>query len=208
MNLDINGLFPVPVVITNLNRDFTEAENLTFKEYCNDVRENAGNMVSNNSNVLDDERLFNIKEFIQQSLNEYVLQVIQPQNDLDVYITQSWLNVTSKDEYHHKHAHPNSYLSGVLYIKTDEDGIKFFKPYNQYQQLKPEIENWNLYNSESWWFDVSDKMIVLFPSYLEHMVETKQNNSNRISLSFNTFINGNLGTKQDLTHLTLNNKGK
>ena len=45
--------------------------------------------------------------------------------------------------------------------------------------------------------------IFLFPSSLAHMVETKQGKNTRISLSFNVFIKGTVGSDRDLTELIL-----
>ncbi len=49
-------------------------------------------------------------------------------NNITPYITQSWLNYTETNQYHHKHQHPNSLVSGVFYINCDDkfDKIKFF----------------------------------------------------------------------------------
>ena len=64
-------------------------------------------------------------------------------------------------------------------------------------------DNYNSWNSESWWFDVGTGDLILFPSSLEHMVETVQGNQTRISLSFNTFPVGNIGEEVSLTGLQI-----
>jgi uncharacterized protein (TIGR02466 family) len=95
-------------------------------------------------------------------------------------------------------------VSGVFYVNSDEkfDKIKFYKK-DVYQIIKPEIKEWNLWNSESWWFTVKTGDIILFPSSLTHMVETKEGNNTRISLAFNVFIKGMVGNNKDLTELKL-----
>ena len=45
--------------------------------------------------------------------------------------------------------------------------------------------------------------IFLFPSSLTHMVETKQGENTRISLSFNVFVKGTIGNNKNLTELIL-----
>jgi hypothetical protein len=40
------------------------------------------------------------------------------------YITQSWLNYTETNQYHHKHEHPNSLVSGVFYVNDMKNLIK------------------------------------------------------------------------------------
>ena len=58
-------------------------------------------------------------------------------------------------------------------------------------------------NSESWWFEVGSGDLVLFPSNLEHMVETKVGNETRVSIAFNTFLKGHIGVDESLTGLQL-----
>ena len=69
--------------------------------------------------------------------------------------------------------------------------------------IKPEIKEYNLYNSETWWFPVKTLDVVLFPSSLTHRVEVKQGTNTRISLAFNTFIKGTVGNNKKLTELRL-----
>ena len=53
-----------------------------------------------------------------------------PQNNVEIYITQSWLNYIDENQYHPMHYHPNSVVSGVLYLDCDKDNdrIHFFSP--------------------------------------------------------------------------------
>jgi len=60
-----------------------------------------------------------------------------------------------------------------------------------------------MYNSESWWFEANRGKLIVFPSYLEHMVPQVAPPGPRISLSFNTFPLGLLGSQQELTQLDL-----
>jgi hypothetical protein len=91
----------------------------------------------------------------------------------------------------------------VFYINCDEqfDKIKFFK--DGYITIKPEVKDFNIWNSETWWFSVKTGDIILFPSSLTHMVEIKEGSNNRISLAFNVFIKGKIGSNKKLTELIL-----
>jgi hypothetical protein len=80
------------------------------------------------------------------------------------------------------------------------DRIYFYK--DGYKQISLPTDNYNLYNSESWWFEVGTGDLLLFPSSLTHMVETVQEDE-RISLSFNTFPVGYVGDESSLTALHL-----
>ena len=65
-------------------------------------------------------------------------------------------------------------------------------------------ENFNAYNSSSWWFSVGTGDIVIFPSYLTHMVEQTTSSDTRVSIAINTFLKGYVGDEHSLTGLHLN----
>ena len=58
-------------------------------------------------------KLASINKFIEKCLNNFYQSVFSPRDDVEIYITQSWLNYTEPGQFHHKHAHPNSFVSGV-----------------------------------------------------------------------------------------------
>jgi uncharacterized protein (TIGR02466 family) len=200
---NINGIFPTPIYISKLNRELTNKELSFIDKSKLDSYKNVGNTTSNYNYILNNKSFKDLKENLDLIVQDYFDKVISPANNITPYITQSWLNYTETNQYHHKHSHPNSLVSGVFYINCNEefDKIKFFK--NDYQTIKPEIKEYNFWNSESWWFPVKTGDIILFPSSLTHMVETKQGDNTRISLAFNVFIKGTLGNNKDLTELIL-----
>ena len=52
-------------------------------------------------------------------------------------------------------------------------------------------------------FPMNKGELIIFPSWIRHSVPINTKNSDRISLSFNTWAKGSLGTKDDLTYLPL-----
>jgi uncharacterized protein (TIGR02466 family) len=122
---------------------------------------------------------------------------------VSLYLTQSWANYTEVGQFHHKHSHPNSVVSGVFYPQADRavDKIYFYK--DGYERIKIPAAEFNPYNSESWWFEVGAGDLILFPSHLTHMVETKVGDNTRISIAFNTFLKGYIGSDESLTGLHL-----
>ena len=203
MEANINGIFPTPIYISKLNRELTPLELKFVDKNKKDFYKNEGNITSNNNYILNEKPFANIKKELDLRVQDYFDKVISPANNITPYITQSWLNYTETNQYHHKHAHPNSLVSGVFYINCHEkhDKIKFFN--DKYQTIKLEIKDWNMWNSESWWFSVKTGDVILFPSSLIHMVETKEGTNTRISLAFNVFIKGTVGVNKSLTELIL-----
>ena len=200
----INGIFPTPIYISKLDRKLTSLELKFVDKNKKDSYKNEGNITSNNTYILNEKPFLNIKKQLDLRVKDYFEKVISSTDAVTPYITQSWLNYTETNQYHHKHKHPNSLVSGVFYINCHEelDKIKFFRE-DDYKMIKPETKDWNLWNSETWWFPVKTGDIIMFPSSLTHMVETKEGNNTRISLAFNVFIKGTVGNNKNLTELVL-----
>ena len=202
LNPVIHGIFPTPLIFTNIEREFTKEELEFFDEQSKTTFKNEGNVTSLDNYLMRHDPMTTIKQEITSALQLYLDEVIKPKDDVKPYITQSWLNYTDENQYHHKHAHPNSFLSGVMYVNADpeKDKITFFND-SVYKQIKLFPKEWNLYNAESWFFTVKPGDIVVFPSSLIHMVEQKAGNNIRTSLAFNSFLRGAIGGKQMLTEL-------
>jgi len=199
----INSIFPTPIYISKLNRELVNKELTFINKTKLDVCKNEGNITSSDNYILNKKEFKDLKKDLDLRVQDYFNKVISPSNNITPYITQSWLNYTETNQYHHKHSHTNSLVSGVFYINCDEkfDKIKFFN--ENYKTIKPETKDWNIWNSESWWFPVKTGDIIMFPSSLTHMVETKEGTNTRISLAFNVFIKGTIGNNKNLTELIL-----
>ena len=196
--MQIVNLFPTAVGMFDLSREFTEVERnyLLNQEHA----PNMGNTTSKFRFILRDDSMIDLRAFVQNSIDAYFNNVIAPSKDASLYVTQSWTNYSKKGQWHHAHEHPNSILSGVFYIQTDNvDKIYFEK--NHYEQIQFPTENFNLYNSKSWWLEATQGRLVLFPSSLRHNVPPVETDHTRVSLSFNTFAKGLIGAEENLTAL-------
>jgi uncharacterized protein (TIGR02466 family) len=200
----IQNLFPTPIYMINIDRPFTKQELQFANNQKNNCNNNLGNISSKDNYILNRKEFKNINKFINQCCEDYLKRIISPKNNIELYITQSWLNYTEENQYHHKHEHPNSVVSGVLYFDCDKENDKIkFSNSKGYQQIKPEIDQYNIWNSYTWWFPVETGQLVMFPSSTIHQVDTKQGNNTRISLAFNTFYKGTIGSNNSLTELIL-----
>ena len=202
----INNLFPIPIYTTKMDRGFTKQELQFVDNQKNKCNKNTGNINTKDNYILKRKEFKNIKKFLDKHCKDYLDTIICPKNNIELYITQSWLNYTEANQYHHKHEHPNSVVSGVFYFDSDVKNDKILFSSNKgYQQIKPETdkEKFNLWNSETWFFPVETGDLFMFPSSTTHQVETKQGNNTRISLAFNTFYKGSVGSNTELTELIL-----
>ena len=200
----IENLFPTPIYMTNIDRPFTKQE-LQFvnkqKKHCN---KNEGNINTKDNYILNRKEFKNIKKLLDQCCKDYLEKIISPKNTVELYITQSWLNYTETNQYHHQHAHPNSVVSGVLYFNCDKENDKIlFSSSKSYEQINLEVDQYNTWNSKTWWFPLQTGQLLMFPSSTKHQVKTKKGTNTRISLSFNTFYKGTIGSNSDLTELIL-----
>jgi len=200
----IQNLFPTPIYMSNLDRPFTKQELHFVDNQKNHSVKNEGNINTKDNYILNRKEFKNIKKFLHECCKDYLEKIISPKNNIELYITQSWLNYTEENQFHHKHTHPNSIISGVLYFNCDKknDKITFSNP-KTYQQIKPEIDQYNIWNSDTWWFGLETGQLIMFPSSTIHHVDTKKGNNTRISLAFNTFYKGTIGANSNLTELIL-----
>jgi len=199
----IHSIFPTPIYFTNLYREFTKKE-LSLVDKCKfNVNKNESNTTSSDTYIINHKLFKDLKTELDSIIQDYFNKIISPSNNIKPYITQSWLNYTEKNQFHHKHNHWNSFISGVVYINCNKENetITFFK--EKHEMLNFETKNYNLWNSKTWSFVVNNGDVVLFPSELEHMVQVKTTDNTRISLSFNVFVKGHLGSEINLTKLIL-----
>jgi len=196
--MNIISLFPTPVSQSKIQADYDFDAILSELKF---VKNEGGNEFSINQKILDFNNLSTLKKQLTEHVKTFVESVHVPQTPIEVYITNSWINISTPGNSHHKHSHVNSFISGVYYIKANEtDSITFY--HNRYDQIKVTPKDYNIFNSDSWSIPITTGDLVLFPSYLDHGVLPCKNNQ-RISLAFNTFIKGNIGNESSSTNLEL-----
>tara|TARA_R100000030_G_scaffold95673_1_gene83315 strand:+ start:1831 stop:2442 length:612 start_codon:yes stop_codon:yes gene_type:complete len=199
--MKIESLWPIPVGITKIEENISD----TILDFCKEDERNAvstgKNHASKNKYILNSKEFSHLKTILHEKVNEYFNSIFSPSNDLSLVITQSWLNYVGEKESHHNHRHPNSFISGVFYINTQEDDRITF--YNEpYFPFDIPTKQYNRFNSQSWWFPTEKNTLILFPSSLEHGIKQRFTKDNtRISLAFNTFFEGTLGEYETTTEL-------
>lgn len=203
-NMIVHSLFPEPVYVSTLGRALTKEELKTINKYKKETYKNEGNITSNDNYVLENKTLKNLKEDLRKKVIDYFDKIICTDNSVIPYITQSWINYIETNQFHHKHSHPNSYISGVFYIDAQKevDSITFYKSHRE-ETIELNVTKYNPFNSESCLFPVETGNIFLFRSFLIHGVNKKKGPDTRISLSFNVFFKGKIGTAERSSELAL-----
>jgi uncharacterized protein (TIGR02466 family) len=198
------AIFPTPILRTNIDRAFTEKELKFFRDAQDKACANVLNSRSMDTNVLDAAEMRPVRSFIDEHVKQFCRKTISISEKLEFYVTQSWVNFTRPGQAHHRHFHTNSLVSGVLYINAvrEIDKIWFHRPPASGICVGNPDSNW--YTADSWFFSVGTGDLVLFPSSLTHGVEETTGQHVRASLSFNTFVKGEIGERDKLNGLKLN----
>lgn len=106
-------------------------------------------------------------------------------------LKNAWINVNPPGSYNISHTHPQSTLSGVLWIKCPKDSgnIMFESPVSHTQQeimerIRPDIAEKNFYYP-TYFIKPSEGALLMFPSDIRHSVEENMSSEDRISIAFN-----------------------
>ncbi len=186
--MHIERLFPTPVLVFNLNRQFTQDEHAVFLDNASNVTNSSFSHMSTNKNVLDDNRMSEIKLFVQQSINKYKNNIMKIKTNSELYITESWTVYLNNGQSVHNHNHANSIVSGVLYYNDAK--ISFVNDKRPF--LWFDESEFNEFNSNEHMMNLSQGDLILFPSSLVHFVRPIEQEKTRMSLSFNTFVKGTI----------------
>ena len=197
-------LFSFPVMVCSDIYKFTSTEEKTISELA--MANNLGNLMSQNDRILDGAELENLRKFIDSQLDVYKEQILRIKSQNEIYITQSWANTARTNQFHPKHKHPNSIISGVIFVTGKEgDGLPPLR-FHRTHDLIPlafQYEELNDLNSECKWFEPIQGKLILFPSLVEHDVEKNTSDKDRTTISFNTFARGDIGNSSQLTKIEI-----
>ncbi len=121
------------------------------------------------------------------------------------FITSCWANLHGRGDGLSTHRHPNSFLSGVYYVAVPEGAslliLRDPRPANiMFDIERSEHTPWN---RPEFLVRPSAGGLLLFPSWLEHDVQSSDIDAERISISFNVMVRGELGSSRHLTRLRL-----
>jgi uncharacterized protein (TIGR02466 family) len=85
-------------------------------------------------------------------------------------ITACWVNVLAPGRPHPVHSHPNNFLSGVYYVKTQSGAqtVNFHDPRPQTAIIRPPVTELTADNADQVVVNVRDGTLLLFPAWLVH----------------------------------------
>jgi uncharacterized protein (TIGR02466 family) len=110
------------------------------------------------------------------------------------YISSMWASVSTGNNMHHKHVHPNNFLSGVFYVKIpDKCGpIVFSDPRPGAEMIQPDYADRSIYNAGKVTMHPKAGQLMFWQSFLPHSVERAESRDKnlRIAIPFNVMIKG------------------
>ena len=184
-------IFPVPIHLFDVN-GFEDIEDELIAK-CYDIQKshpdgvcvsNRGGWQSPGFNVNNQDDV--IQSFLMNCLSNFP----NIKKSVQLYV-HAWININQKGNYNEKHFHPISDLSGVLWVKTPKNcgNIVFDSPvgFQTHQEIVSYNDDFiNKFNYDhTYYFNAVKGRIIVFPAYLQHLVELNQSDEDRISISFN-----------------------
>jgi len=195
----ILNLFPVPIYYENCNFDYTE-EFEFLKREPSVGEKNWKKETSADTFLLRKSELKRLKDWIEITLDTFIKNFYKSRTEL--YITQSWLNTIEPGGYHPDHYHPNSIISGVWYpeIAVGQTSPIHFCNFQKPNIIQLNSDNPTPYNSNVMTAPIESGQLILFSSSTFHGVIPNKTDTNRYSLSFNTWTHNDLGDESYLTY--------
>lgn len=198
MKLEVSPVFSYPIaeiILENIDSthivDVLQKEKYRSTMYSQNNNEDVDILISENLNIIHKFPLLHMK--VQSALKTYVGEVMQ-YGHIKYKITTSWATITPPGGRCQRHMHSNSWISGIYYPKTFNQGgdIKFYSSKNRFFSFGPPNEI-NLFNSMEHSYTPAENMLLLFDSSLEHSITKNLSNYNRHSIAFNVFPIGKIG---------------
>ena len=177
----IKNLFEIPIFIGDIDVDKIKLKQFDFKDTWLSKTKSTYNTTFNKD----------IKDVIEQDSIIYLLRTLanlleeKIEEKFYIELLNIWENIYSNNDFQEPHIHANSDYSFIIYKEVDEDGGKtvFLNPNRNV------IESFSNINHkyENGFRPACQKgQVILFPSFLEHMV-LKTSNQHTISgnISYN-----------------------
>jgi uncharacterized protein (TIGR02466 family) len=209
MNTKDIGLFPLFAwpLMRHILEDQQPSNQEILKIVQNEpLRDNQGNLIHTDIRVLDRPELASLNADILEHVNFYAKDVLA-YRDIEIELTQSWINVAVPGQHHHLHRHTNSIISGTYYpFGVDNCPIVFHNP-NMFQFV-PNVDESNqnpvsMISKNCINVTPNSSELMLWLSPMIHSVKKNESENNRVSLSFNAMIRGYVGHAESLSGVQL-----
>lgn len=130
----------------------------------------------------------NDMSFLFNSVQDHINEFVKLQGSNHQYQCQeAWANVSNPNSYQEYHTHADRTISAVYYAAVPENSgrIIFESPLEPDMLPIKKIDNYNYWSNQFAHFTPQPKMLLIFRSYLRHMVEMNKSDLPRMSIAMN-----------------------
>tara|TARA_R100000654_G_scaffold75086_1_gene111181 strand:- start:214 stop:807 length:594 start_codon:yes stop_codon:yes gene_type:complete len=187
--MELHSLFITPVMMTEIKGHghlIDRLYEIKSKDSKGMPKSNVGGWHSNDylyknvefKSVVED-ILYNAKECFKH---------LDIQDICNPEMTALWGMINPPGSRNNVHTHPNSYLSGVYYLKVPQKSgnLMFLEPKPQAEVLSPpKKKEASVYTAHSVAWEPKENSLIFFPSWLQHEVLLNTSSEDRVILSFN-----------------------
>mgnify|MGYP005997639211 FL=1 len=102
-------------------------------------------------------------------------------------LDNGWINIYKKNDYQEYHYHNDAVFSAVYYARMPENGGGLILNSPKEPDMFPirDIDEQNEFNHSHYKIYPKERSLVIFRSFVQHMVEPGQHESERISIAYN-----------------------
>jgi uncharacterized protein (TIGR02466 family) len=168
-----------------------------------EVLSNNHGQLSSDKNILSLEGLQDLRKMLMIKVYEFTRSILHIDSRIDWQITTSWAVRHKPNDIAVNHFHTNSIFSGVLFLEIPPNsGILRFRkhptqPMVTTSTITLDIEPYNdlnMANMQHWDVYCKPGKLVMFPSHLYHSVTKNASDQDRLTLAFNLWPKGPLGS--------------
>lgn len=196
ITLEREDWFPTPLWNTYLN-EITDEDEINAINFCKQLQSTSEGRQYSNIGGWQSQDYYE-KDLVNTPLNKYVKMLLpilsKCLEDLGskrtIELQNFWININKKGDYNRRHIHQLSVLSGVFYLTKNNSDIVFERNVGIPTYFLENIDSDNntvpSYRLVS--FTPINRVLYVFPSWLYHSVDPSTEDTDRISIAFNTRI--------------------
>ena len=145
------------------------------------------------NNLLLQPEFKEMKIWVEICAKDFLDNVLEMEYE-EFFITESWINISSKGGYQNTHNHANSIISGVLYLKSEpgHPPLIFNKQKMEFEPFISLTEHYKLGDpntAHTLAFPCTQDTMIVFNSHLYHGHEPSVIEEERVGIAWNGLVN-------------------
>jgi hypothetical protein len=172
------NLFSIPIFVDNIDASKINFDNL---EYKNNFKSNVKSSFGTNSQI-NKESMNYLIETIGKNIFDFLKQGFK------LEIINVWQNFYDDNDFQEKHIHVHSDFSFIVFKKIEESKTVFIAPHSYITESFYYKKFLEQYFQTHFQPKCRKNQIIIFPSFLEHMVKTT---NNALTISGNILVKNN-----------------